>query len=208
MKILNDLTGKTFGSLEIISRADDYISPKGKHIVRWNCNCKCKQQTVVNSQYLTSGHTTSCGCNKVKSNFRHGMSHSRLYKIWDDIISRTSRKSHKSYINYGGRGIFMCQEWRSDFINFMNWAMSNGYSDNLTIDRIDGGKGYSPDNCRWATMKEQENNTRRNVIIQYNGESHTLSQWAEITGINSKTLQNRLFRSKMEIGYAFTKPVM
>ena len=105
-------------------------------------------------------------------------------------------QNHPSYKNYGGRGITVCQEWLDDFMNFYNWSMANGYSDELTIDRIDVNGNYEPNNCRWATRKEQQNNMRNNVFLEANGERHTISEWSEITGINRSTISNRLRRGK------------
>lgn len=108
--------------------------------------------------------------------------------------TRCYSESHKSYPEYGGRGITVCDEWKNSSDSFIEWALENGYNDSLTLDRIDNNKGYSPNNCRWATMKEQANNTRKNVVIKYNGEEKTISQWADELGINRNTLSNRIKR--------------
>lgn len=123
---------------------------------------------------------------------RHGMYKTRLYGVWGHMIQRCTNEHDPKYKDYGKRGISVCKEWRNDFLNFYNWAMDNGYADNLTIDRIDVNGNYEPDNCRWATPKVQANNTRRNLKYEYNGEKLTLSQWSEKTGIPYKTLHRRL----------------
>ena len=122
----------------------------------------------------------------------HGESKTRLYRAWQNMKARCYRKSTREYNNYGGRGITVCDEWIHSYENFKGWSIQNGYSDNLTLDRIDVNKGYSPDNCRWITNKEQQNNKRDNVIYTFNGETLTLAQWSEKLGICYKTLQKRI----------------
>lgn len=117
--------------------------------------------------------------------------HTRLHKIWASMIERCEYKKHQYYANYGGRGITVCDEWHK-YTAFRDWAIEHGYSDSLTIDRIDNGKGYEPDNCRWATMKEQQNNKRSNRFVWLNGVGHTISEWAKITGIGKTTIRMRL----------------
>ena len=108
------------------------------------------------------------------------------------MIARCYNKNNSRYARYGGRGIAVCDEWLHDKETFFEWAMNNGYSDNLTIDRKDTNGDYSPDNCRWSTQKEQQNNRYNNIVVEHNGVSHTLGEWADITGIQRKTLWNRL----------------
>lgn len=121
----------------------------------------------------------------------HGETKTRLHKIWEAMRSRCCDKNHKHFGDYGGRGIHICEEW-SDYIHFRNWALNNGYSEDLTIDRINVNGNYCPENCRWVTMKEQQNNKRTNRYISMNGETHTIAEWSEITGIKKTTLRERL----------------
>lgn len=118
---------------------------------------------------------------------------------------RCERKNHVHYKDYGGRGINVCEEW-TEFIPFRDWAMDNGYKETLTIDRIDCNGNYSPNNCRWVTNKEQQNNRRDNHKLTFNGEEHTISEWANITKINKTTI-----RARIDAGWAIedilTKPV-
>lgn len=100
----------------------------------------------------------------------------------------------KEYSWYGGRGITICDEWLNDFMSFYDWSMNNGYQDNLTIDRIDNNKGYSPINCRWTTRKEQARNTRRNRLITIDGETKCLAEWCEVFNLNYHTVKRRLYR--------------
>lgn len=122
----------------------------------------------------------------------HGGTGTRLYRIWQNMKARCYRESARGYENYGGRGISICQEWKDDFLSFKNWAYSNGYNESLTIDRIDVNGDYSPNNCRWVTNKEQQNNRRDNRIYEYGRKTLTLSQWSELLGINYKTLEKRI----------------
>lgn len=121
----------------------------------------------------------------------HRETNSRLHKIWESMLARCEYEKHPHYANYGGRGIAVCDKWH-EYTAFRDWAMNNNYADSLTIDRIDNAKGYEPDNCRWATIREQQNNKRSNHVVYLNGTGHTISEWAEITGIGKTTIRMRL----------------
>lgn len=164
----------------------------------WFCKCDCGNNNIISANKLTSGKTKSCGCLKKETAkppviVKHGMSYSRLYQVWKDMKGRCCDLNNKRYANYGGRGIKVCDEWLT-FENFCKWALSDGYSDDLTIDRINNDGNYEPSNCRWATKKIQANNRRTNHLLTYKGETHTLKEWAEITGINYSTLVARINR--------------
>ena len=161
----------------------------------WLCKCDCGNECVVEQYHLTSGKTKSCGCIKKERLSVHGLSRSRVYKIYRLMKNRCYNKNSDSYSDYGGRGITICKEWieeKEGFKNFYNWSIQNGYSEDLTIDRIDVNGNYEPTNCRWVNRKIQQNNTRRNDYIEYNGETKTLSEWAYSLNINKKTLYSRL----------------
>lgn len=138
----------------------------------------------------------SCGCahDKLvgKANIKHGDSKSRLHYIWNNMKQRCYNKNDNAYKHYGGRGIKVCNEWKNDYVKFRDWALENGYKDNLEIDRIDNDGNYEPDNCKWSTRKEQNRNTRQNKIITYKGETHCLTEWAEILGVDAGRLSYRL----------------
>ena len=116
----------------------------------------------------------------------------RLYRIWSKMKARCYNKKHNAFDRYGGSGIIVCKDWKNDFQSFKKWAIENGYSDELTIDRIDNNGNYEPNNCRWTTKKEQANNTCRNRLITYKGKTQTLAQWADSIGINKHTLHVRI----------------
>lgn len=126
-----------------------------------------------------------------------GIATTRLYNIWLHMKGRCERKSDDHYKWYGKRGIKVCEEWH-DFRTFREWSMQNGYSDKLTIDRIDNEKDYSPENCRWINHKQQCNNRRSNVILTINGQSHNIQEWAQITGVKYATIYQRYKSGKTE----------
>lgn len=136
----------------------------------------------------------------------HGETGTRLYNIWSSMKQRVKNPNAINYKIYGGNGIFLCPEW-DIHENFREWALQNGYSDNLSIDRIDGTKGYFPDNCRWVTMKVQQNNRCNNHIITFQGKTMTLSLWANSIGIPVKTLSRRIVDKKWSIERALTTPL-
>lgn len=200
-----DLTGCRYGMLTVIGFAGRSSSGNA----RWFCLCDCGKETVVQASALRSGLTNSCGClrRKVASELHktHEQRFTRLYAIWSNMKRRCQNRNNPSYKWYGAIGTTVCEEWR-DFEPFYKWAMANGYRDDFTIDRIDNSKGYSPDNCRWATAKEQSNNKRNNCLIEYNGKTQTISQWAEEYGLMYATLRDRLNRYHWDIEKALTTP--
>lgn len=161
-KFAKDITGLRSGKLVALRPTEKRSSGK----VVWECKCDCGNITYVQSTQLIHKHSKSCGCysseKTTEMNLTHGLTGTRLYRIWTSMKTRCNNPKRKGYSYYGGRGIAVCYEWEHDFTMFYEWAINNGYSDALTLDRKDCDKGYSPDNCRWATWHEQRINQRRN----------------------------------------------
>lgn len=189
MPTFKDLTGQRFGRLTVIERAPSRTTGS-KPVTMWRCRCDCGKITTVSSGSLERKTTVSCGCKKRK----HGFSHKeRLYETWKNMRRRCSDPTNKRWEQYGGKGIKVCAEW-SDYAAFRAWAMANGYADNLTIDRIDVNGDYCPENCRWATAKEQMNNMTKNRHLTYDGKTMTMAQWANALGVTYSTVLHRVQR--------------
>lgn len=204
MKLI-DLTKKRFGRLEVIEKCG-----RKNTKVLWRCKCDCGNEVIVRGIDLRNGATHSCGCLQRellgKRSTRHGMRQTRIYNIWGLMVSRCTNPNTPCYNRYGGRGIEVCPEWRESFRAFYEWSMLNGYEENLTIDRINNDEGYSPSNCRWVTMKVQANNTSRNHALTFNGQTHTLAEWAALIGIHRNTLTSRIVRG-WDTERAITTPI-
>lgn len=136
----------------------------------------------------------------------HGDTGKRLYIIWSAMKQRTTNPNTINYALYGGKGISICEDWKS-YEPFKKWSIEHGYTDKLTLDRIDGSKGYCPDNCRWVTMQVQQNNRCNNHMVSYNGKTMTLSMWAREIGMNPKTLSRRIVDKGWPIELALTMPI-
>lgn len=191
--IAKNMTGKTFGMLTVLYRDNDQGGGK-KPVVKWICKCECGKMISVKGDNLRSGHTISCGCQKVK----HGESYkhkTRLYNIWKCMRQRCNNPNNPSYPNYGGKGIRICLDW-DDYTNFRDWAMNSGYADDLSIDRIDVNGNYEPANCRWADSYLQMNNTSRNKHVVYHGELMTMAEVARKKGVSYSTIQHRVERGQ------------
>lgn len=175
-----DIVGNRYGRLTVLC-----FSKTFNHHAYWLCKCDCGNETVVEGRDLRKGNTKSCGCLKRTKNknglkkgcpgYRksHGMKGTRIYRTWCGMKTRCLNPNHPRYKDYGGRGITICKKWLS-FDGFYD-DMKEGYSDELTLDRIDNNKGYYKDNCKWSTTFEQMNNRRNNVLITINGETDTVS---------------------------------
>ena len=176
-----DLTGLRFGRLTVLNVAKDDMKHHGQ---RWLCQCDCGKKIITRGDGLQSGHTKSCGCDN-KRRTTHNESNTKLYSVWVEMKQRCENPNSDAYKYYGGRGIKVCDEWQ-DFEPFYKWAMENGYSTGLTIDRIDNNGGYSPSNCRWTTRLFQMSNRRNTVFLEYAGMRHTIREWCDITGKSYK----------------------
>lgn len=162
------------------------------------CKCDCGNVGTFVGNRLKSGNTKSCGCicheNLLRRNTKHRLSRTHLYRIYHGIKRRCYNKNDSSYARYGGKGIRMCNEWLSDFMNFYNWAITHGYKKNLTIERIDFRGNYTPENCTWIPFGEQAKNTSRNVFYEYNGKRKILPDWAREYNLPFTCVRKRLVR--------------
>ena len=204
----NDLTDNNYGRLTVLKK-DDERSQKTKRTF-WLCKCKCGNVVSVRSDML-GVKTFSCGCLKKEQDgknlgrFTTGESHSRLASTWYHIKARCYNPKQNLYECYGGRGISVCDEWRDDFIKFKEWAINNGYSDDLTIDRIDVDGNYEPTNCRWATLQDQLNNKRNTLWIEHNGKWKSLAEAykEEETTVTYQTVRERYHNGIREVKELF-----
>ena len=213
MNKIEDLTGKRFNKLLVIERVENDKSGKS----RWRCLCDCGNRVVVGANNLRNGNTHSCGCLKKKmmsaKQFKHGdaggrkSESTRLYRIWRGMISRCYTPSATEYEYYGGRGISVCDAWRNNYSEFRCWALSNGYNDDLTIDRINNNSDYSPNNCRWISKQDQMLNKSNNRLITFNNVTKTITEWAYGFGIDRRTLSGRIDRYHWPVEKALTTPV-
>ena len=208
--IYEDLTGQTFNNLTVIGRGETKVTPGGQKKLTWLCRCKCGRLTQVGTWHLRNGGIKSCFyCGNAKSHesrIKHGKYGTRIYRIWIGMHSRCRDVCDK---DYGGRGISVCEDW-SEFENFYRWAISNGYSENLTIDRIDNDGNYEPSNCRWTTLEQQANNRRTNKYIVVNGRKYSFAEAAREFGVSETQVRYRYLQglSGDEIVSKERKPTM
>lgn len=183
-----DYTGKRFGHWTILKKGN---APK-----KWVARCDCGAVKEVWIDNLKSGKSTCCnrckGETSRKNATTHGESKTHLYYVWYTMKKRCTCKSSKSFADYGARGIKVCDSWMKSYVPFRDWALSHGYADGLQIDRIDNNGGYSPENCRWVTHRENMQNTRRNKHILFRGKEYTPTQLADMCGKNNSRISERL----------------
>jgi hypothetical protein len=183
--------GAQFGRLTVVSK--DY----SRGSLHWLCRCSCGKMALCVASNLRTGNTRSCGCLKRELQTSHGGADSKLYRVWNCMNQRCFNQKAQKYENWGGRGISVCEEWRT-FAPFQEWALSNGYSEGLTLDRKDNDGNYCPDNCRWSTYAEQNRNRRGNRWITFGGKTQVLEDWAKDLDIAACNLINRLNKWPLE----------
>lgn len=197
--------GEKFGRLTLVGLLTE---PRDKRRT-WECLCECGNTTFVRQISLVSGDTKSCGCLKLELLAEHNAKwnsqtvnedYHHIYNSWGAMIKRCYHKHNNVYTLYGARGITVCDEWKDNFLLFLDWSIKNGWQLGLSIDRIDNNGNYRPENCRWATTKTQSNNRRSNRLITIDSETKTLAQWSETSGIKSTTIARRI-----DVGWDMTK---
>ena len=199
-----DYTGQKFGRLTVVERIG--TKERGtKHKIKtplWLCKCECGNEKIVTSAELRTGDVKSCGClqleliselSKTHGDATKNSKYYRLYKIWTHMLNRCEKPSDKAYPNYGGRGISVCAEWH-DYQTFKTWSVDNGYSDELSIDRIDNNGDYTSSNCRWTDFYTQANNRRSCRYVTINNKTKTITEWCRIYGISPFTVYSRIDR--------------
>lgn len=183
-KFIN-MKGKKFGYWEV----KEYIG-EGK----WLCLCECGSLKKVSGSTLRNKTSTNCGCKNIK----HGCEGTKIYRLWSYMKERCYSENHKSYKNYGGRGIKVCDEWL-EAKTFIEWCFKNGYEEGLSLDRIDVNGNYEPNNCRFITIKEQQRNKRNSKFIEINGVTKVASEWAELAGLDRQTIYYRIKKGEKGI---------
>lgn len=198
-----DIKGKKYNRWTVLSL--DRIENKRAY---WLCQCECGTKKVVSSSSLRCGTSKSCGCLTKENGIKtiNGLSKTKLYRTYANIKQRCYNKNNFEYKNYGARGIIMCDEWKNDFLNFYNWAIQNGYKEELTIDRINVNGNYEPNNCRWITMKEQYHNRTDNLYYIVNNEKKCLAELCKEYNMPYKTVRARLKRNN-DIISALNTPI-
>lgn len=196
MKKEVDITGVKNNYLTAVRRENNY---KGTRDNYWVCKCDCGKLTIVRKYDFLHGKTKSCGCrsNEIKSasKFKHGdaKKDTPLYYVWSSMRQRCNNSNHPAYKNYGSRGISVCKEW-DDYSVFKEWALASGYKKGLSLDRIDNDGNYCPENCKWSTFIEQQNNRRCSFYITYNGITRTATEWSRIVNKSDTTIKERIKR--------------
>lgn len=200
-KPLIDLTGNRYGRLVVLHQGERVGNRIG-----WVCQCDCGNIKTISGKTLQNGLVKSCGCLRSETSrkkaTKHLMCDTRLYDIYSNMKKRCYNSHSDHYKWYGAENKGIYEEWlgKDGFKHFADWALSHGYNDSLTIDRKDNSKGYSPDNCRWVTPKQNSRNKRNNHFITYQDQTKTISEWSEIFNI-----PDSLLRSRLRIGWDMEK---
>lgn len=169
----------------------------------FECRCDCGAVVLREATNVKNGKSKSCGCYQKEMTSKaartHGRSKTRLYSIWNIMIQRCNNPKNISYERYGGKGISVCDEWKKSSEEFMEWALSNGYRDDLSIDRVDGSKGYCPENCRWVDAYVQSNNRSNNRLMTLNGITKNCKQWSNYFGFDYKYFHQKCSQNNWDL---------
>lgn len=198
----DNMVGITFGRLLVLEES----TPRNgrRHYL---CRCSCGKEKSISAKCLRNGDTKSCGCLQIEIASRpksHGMSYTRTYRSWSNMVQRSTNANNERFKDYGGRGVGICKRW----LTFSNFLYDMGEApEGMEIDRINNNKGYAKGNCRWATPTQNNRNKRSNFMVKYKGQTKCISEWAEITGIKRATLRHRLVDYGWPVHRAMTQPV-
>ena len=210
-----DLTGKRVGRLTVLFEGHVKQTASGAKQYFWLCKCDCGKEVFVDGCCLRRGTTTSCGCYSRDRSTKHGLAKRNrktgetehwIYKLWHGMKARCYNPNHKNYVDYGGRGITVCERWLNSVEAFYA-DMGDRPSDKHSIDRIDNDGPYSPDNCRWATMAEQNEGTRQTHLITASGITLSIGKWAKRLGVSRRTIASRIGKLGWSPERAVTTPV-
>lgn len=201
------MLNKKYNFLTILKEVEPKQNSKGHKIKQVECLCECGSIKVINLNDLKSGKTKSCGCKRALSNTSHGMRNSPEYSSWRNMIKRCYNSNHTAYKNYGGRGIEVCESWRSSFTAF--YTDMGNKPEGTTLDRIDVNGHYNKENCRWSTVKEQNINKRNVKSINYCGMSKTIKEWYEYFEMDKKDIKYTTFHSRIiRLGWTLEEAVV
>lgn len=205
MAYAQEMKNKRFGRLLVISR---HGSDK-RNNATWLCQCDCGNTSIVSTAGLNKGHTNSCGCihrermaNLTKT---HGQSHSKAWNSWMKAKDRCFNSKHIAFHKYGGAGISMCDRWKNSFESFYA-DMGDPPTSTHSLDRIDNSKGYEPENCRWASKKQQSDNSSWPRLITFRGETKNLSEWSKSLGMDINSVRTRIKILGWSVERALTEP--
>ena len=217
---LENMKGKKYGKLTVVGPEESERRESTGKLIRYVwCKCDCGKMYRAMISALPKGKVSSCGCESARAtigkrrqrgeftssgNTSHGLSHTRLHRIWQDMKTRCYNRKASNYQWYGAQNIEMCDEWLNSFEAFYNWSMANGYRDDLELDRINVNKDYKPSNCRWITRIEQCNNKSNNRYLEYQGKKYSIAESARMLGCSETSLgkftrDNRLFTTFEEV---------
>lgn len=201
---MDDNLGEKYGRLTVVEFVDRKHSSD-----RYKFLCECGNEKICYLANVKRGTTKSCGCllkeRAIKRMTKHGESKTRLYKIYTGMQSRCYREYTKSYKSYGAKGITICDEWNESFLKFKEWALNNGYQEDLSIERVDPSGNYEPSNCKWIARKLQNDNKKNTIFIEHDGRKHSMRKMCRDKGIKYTTVYEYAKRNKVLYQFAFDK---
>lgn len=197
MPKLIEMVGKKFNKLTVL-RDSGFRGARNR--IKYVCLCECGNETLVFGDPLRSGHTKSCGCDRIAAITKHGAYGCGAYKSWDKMIQRCTNPNNHAFRHYGGSGVRVCKEWL-DFSNF--YRDMGDRPEGMTIERINSEDGYNPKNCKWATKTEQMNNTSRNIAVSIASKLMTVKEIADEMGKSYSYVNNTLWKNAVRLNKCY-----